>query len=253
MNIFEQYLAVLNEQFYVFFGIIIVLCILFIIGGKYIQKQDPIKKPSKFMIIIDLYYGFINGLHGSIFKGYCKNSILPYAAMLIVFIFAMNWIPLFLPVKAPTTDYNVPLGLVVLSFSFKYIYEFKFLGVKQFFKEFIEPNPVMLPLSLLDIIAKPVSMSMRLFGNITSGGLILMVVYWAAGNLQNMIIPGAFPMVDGEPALNVVGALLAPPLHFYLDMFAGTIQAFVFTLLTLIFASLSIDFEKMRAKEEKEY
>ena len=253
MDIFNSYLEAQSQQTIAFAGVAIFLCFFFVIAGRYIAKQDPMKKPSKFIIIIDMYYRFISDLQGSIYKGYCKKTILPYVSMLLILVFTCNWSSLFLPIQAPTSDYNVPLALVVISFGFKYVYEYKYLGAKEHLLDYFRPFPVMFPLNVLDVIAKPLSMSMRLFGNLLSGTLILIVVYSAAGALQGMVLPFVpIPTIDGEPSLNIFGAILAPPLHFYLDTFTGTIQAFVFTLLTLIFSSLGINFEEMSKKKAEE-
>lgn len=248
MDIINDYFAAQSEQTNVLVGVAIGLSIFFVLAGNYIKKQDPMKKPSKFMVAIDMYYNFIYNLYDSIFKGHCK-SILPYAAMLVVFVLTMNWIGLFLPVSAPATDYNVPLALVIISFGFRYALEFKHMGIKAHIKSYFDPIPVMFPLNLMDIVAKPLSMSMRLFGNLLSGSLILMVFYSAMGGLQNMIVQ--LPQVGDGPIINILGAVVAPPLHFYFDVFAGTIQAFVFTLLTLIFSSLALDFDEIDEKKEK--
>ncbi|MDF9867354.1 F-type H+-transporting ATPase subunit a [Bacilli bacterium PM5-3] len=250
MEIINKYVEAQSEQTWVFMGIAFALSILFVIGGKYIDKQDPMKKPSKFMIIVDVFYGFIFNLYNSIFKGHCK-SILPYSAMLIILLFTMNWIGLFLPVAAPATDYNVPLSLVIISFGFRYALEFKHMGIGAHIKSYFDPIPVMFPLNLMDIVAKPLSMSMRLFGNILSGSLILSVYYSAMDSVQNSLL-GFIPMnADGTPIISLLGGIVGPPLHFYFDMFSGTIQAFVFTLLTLIFSSLALDLDEMDEKAEK--
>ena len=248
MNLINDFFAAQSEQTLVMFGLAIVLSIVFVIAGNYIKKQDPVKRPSKFMVIIDMYYGFITGLHNSMFRGHCR-SILAYAAMLIVFIVTMNWIGLITPFEPPTTDYNVPLGLVIISFGFKYALEMKHMKKKEWFKTFVEPVPPMLPLNILEIVAKPLSMSMRLFGNILSGALILMIFSSALGGLQNMIFE--LPQVDGQPIFNLLNAIISPPLHFFFDIFFGTIQAFVFTLLTLVFSSLELDLDEMDEKEKK--
>jgi len=242
MNIFNHYIDSLSQQVKVFVGVCIFLSIVFVFLGKYISKQEPLSKPSKLMIIVETYQSMMSNLVDQMFKG--RAGILkPYCTMLIALILASNWVSLFLPVDAPMTDYNVPLALVVISFTFKYIYEFKFNGVKEFFKGFVDPVPVMLPLNLMGLIADPLSMSMRIFGNLLSGSLIMMVFMSALGFLQNQIAHIGPMASDGTPYLNIIGALIAPPLHFYFDVFAGFIQAFVFTLLTLVFSSISLDFE----------
>lgn len=249
MDILNKVISEQSEQIRVLLGIVIFLSVIFILVGRYIDKQDPMKKPSKFMVIIEIYFDLIKNLVESIFRSH-GGAILPYAGMLLIFVLTMNWIGLFLPLPAPTTDYNVPLALVVISFGFKYTLEFKNNGIINHIKSYFDPIPVMFPLNLMDIIAKPLSMSMRLFGNLLSGSLILSVFYQAMGALQNMIITIG-PQENGEPLLNFFGAIIAPPLHFYFDIFAGTIQAFVFTLLTLIFSSLALDMDELDEKKAK--
>lgn len=247
MEIINNYLAEMSLQLKVFIGIVIGLSILFVFTGNYIKKQDPFKKNGVFMTIIEMYYSMMSGLVDSMFKGRA-GMIKPYATMLILLLLCCNWIPLFLPVEPPTTDYNVPLGLVTITFGFKYFYEFMFNGVKNVLKGYLEPVPVMLPLNLMDIVAKPLSMSMRIFGNLLSGTLIMMVFMSAMGALQNSIAMIG-PMEDGAPLLNILGSVISPPLHFYFDIFSGFIQAFVFTLLTLVFTSLDIEDALNEVKE----
>lgn len=249
MEIISKALSEQSEQIFVMMGIATFLSIFFVLTGKYIDRQDPMKKPPLFMILIEIYYSFIKDLVESIFRSHGK-MILPYAGMLFIYILTMNWIGLILPLKAPATDYNVPLALVIISFGFKYTLEFGYNGIWSHIKSYFDPVPVMLPLNLMDIVAKPLSMSMRLFGNLTSGSLILGVFYTAMGGLQNIILP--FGPNDVEPALNVLGAIVAPPLHFYFDIFAGFIQAFVFTLLTLVFSSLALDMDELDERKAKE-
>jgi len=242
MNIINHYFDALSQQVIVFVGVVIFLILFFIFAGNHIKKQDPVGRPSKLMILLETYYSMMSNLVDQMFKG--RAGILkPYCTMLIALILVSNWISLFLPVDAPMTDYNVPLALVVISFTFKYVYEFKFNGVKEFLKGFVDPVPVMLPLNLMGLVADPLSMSMRIFGNLLSGSLIMMVFMSALGFVQNQIAHIGPMASDGTPYLNIVGALIAPPLHFYFDIFAGFIQAFVFTLLTLVFTSISMDFD----------
>ncbi|WP_423363664.1 F0F1 ATP synthase subunit A [Mycoplasma sp. P36-A1] len=247
MNIVNSFLELQSQQTITYIGVVIFLCIVFVIAGNYINKQDPFKKNGKFMTIIEIYYDMMSGLVDQMFKG--RAGILkPYCTMLILLLLTCNWLPLLLPLDAPTTDYNIPLALVLITFAFKYVYEFKFNGAKSMVKGYFEPVPVMLPLNLMDIVAKPLSMSMRIFGNLLSGTLIMMVFMTATAWLQNQIFVFGPLDADGLPLLNIIGGVVSPPLHFYFDVFAGAIQAFVFTLLTLVFTSLELDFDAMNQK-----
>lgn len=223
------------------FVIAIVLSIFFVIVGNKIKKADPLEKPSTLIIIMEMFYGFIDDLSNSIFQGKYKG-ITPYAATLFIYILTMNYSSLFLPIDAPTTDFNIPLGLVLITLVLIHGVAIRENGVKGYIKDYASPIPVMLPLNIMDIVAKPLSMSMRLFGNILSGSMILMVLAMALGGLQSLILPAL--TVDGVTDLNILYGIVAPPFRFYFDIFAGGIQAFVFTLLTLIFTSLSLDFDE---------
>lgn len=236
----NEFLSSQSNQSIGAFGVAIFLSIFFVIVGSMIKKADPLKKPTGLIVIMELFYGFIDDLSTSIFHGRYKG-IAPYAATLFIYILTMNYSSLFLPIDAPTTDYNVPLGLVLITLCLIHGVALKENGIKGYIKDYASPIPVMLPLNLMDIVAKPLSMSMRLFGNILSGSMILMVLAMALGGLQSMILPGLSP--NGVTDLNIIYGLVAPPFRFYFDIFAGGIQAFVFTLLTLIFTSLSLNFD----------
>lgn len=255
MNKFDEITGAYSEQIWVLLGIVAVLCIFFVWLGSYIRRQDPLARPSKLMLVVEMYYDFIKGTVNSIFYGHA-GIMFPYVAMLLLFVATMNYIGLVIPFHPPTTDYNVTLGLALISFGFRYGYDFKYNGIVHHLKSYFKPYPFMFPIHVLDIVAKPLSMSMRLFGNILSGVMILTVLYAALGALQGMVL-GFLPTdADGGALLNIFGAVVAPPLHFYLDVFAGSIQAFVFTLLTLIFTAIELDMDKLdkikKAKEEKQ-
>ena len=90
-------------------------------------------------------------------------------------------------------------------------------GLGTYLKGYTEPAWPFTPLNIIGEIAKPFSLSFRLFGNIV-GGTILMGLYYA-------MLP--WFMKIGVPSL----------LHAYLDVFAGVLQAVVFTMLSMIFVS----------------
>lgn len=116
--------------------------------------------------------------------------------------------------RPPTTDISTTAAFGISTF-----FLIHFMGIKArkggYFKGYLSPHPVFLPINLLGEIAPPISLSFRLFGNIF-GGLVVM------GMLYNM-----FPIYlkIGFPAV----------LHIYFDMFAGCLQAFIFTILSMTF------------------
>jgi F-type H+-transporting ATPase subunit a len=71
------------------------------------------------------------------------------------------------------------------------------------------------------------SLSLRLFGNILSGGILMSVIYQMLGSISKMI-----PLIG---KFNIFGVIIAPVLHFYFDLFSGVMQAFIFITLTISF------------------
>jgi F-type H+-transporting ATPase subunit a len=84
-------------------------------------------------------------------------------------------------------------------------------GLLGYIKSFFEPSPALFPLNVIGSFSTPVSMAFRLFGNILGGLIIMNLVYSA--------LPLFVPV----------------PLHFYFDIFAGILQAFIFVMLTAVF------------------
>jgi F-type H+-transporting ATPase subunit a len=78
----------------------------------------------------------------------------------------------------------------------------------------------MFPLNLISEISTPFSMAFRLFGNILGGMIIMALLY--------MFVPVLVPVIP----------------HVYFDLFSGIIQAFIFTMLTMVFVSMAIDEEE---------
>lgn len=117
----------------------------------------------------------------------------------------------------PTKDLNTPLGLGIMGFFIAHYSGIKVKGFKRYVSEYFQPIFFMMPLNLIGEIAKVVSISFRLYGNIMGGAIIILVVS------------------------HLIYSLVLPPfLNAFFGLFIGTIQAFVFTMLTLVYISVQI-------------
>jgi F-type H+-transporting ATPase subunit a len=109
----------------------------------------------------------------------------PFIGTLFLFIFVSNWGGALIPWKliklpsgelaAPTNDINTTVALALLT-SLAYFYaglSKKGLG---YFKRYIEPTPILLPIAILEDFTKPLSLSFRLFGNILADELVVAVL-----------------------------------------------------------------------------
>lgn len=109
---------------------------------------------------------------------------------------------------SPTNDINVAFGLSLMVMALKYIVGIYRHGLG-YFKHFVKPFAVFLPLNIVEELASPVTMALRLFGNILAGEILLIVLYMLA------------PWV-------------VPELWVMFSLFIGALQAFIFTMLTII-------------------
>jgi F-type H+-transporting ATPase subunit a len=171
-----------------------------------------------FEVIADTIYGLMDGILGP----QQARRYLPLIGSLFLFILFSNLlslIPGFLP---PTASFKTTVGLAVLVFLVTHISGVAAHGPK-YFKHFLGPwlplAPLMLPIEIVSHIARPVSLSMRLLGNITADHKVVAVFF--------ALIPFLVPV----PFL-VMGVLVA------------LIQAFVFSLLSTIYISTAIAHEE---------
>ena len=98
-----------------------------------------------------------------------------------------------------------------------WVYGIRTKGLKGYFSHFLEPFPVLLPLNILEELVKPITLALRLFGNIFAGGIMLALI-------------GLIP----------IWASWAPNILWKaFDMFIGGIQAFIFALLTVLYFAMA--------------
>lgn len=119
----------------------------------------------------------------------------------------------------PTKDLNTTMGLALVVFLITHFSGVFYKGLKHYIWEFFQPIPLLFPLNVIGELGKFVSLFFRLFGNIFGGGVIIVVGY-------SMLAKGftAFAM-----------PFLGPIFILYFVLFAGLIQAFVFTMLSMTF------------------
>lgn len=143
-----------------------------------------------------------------------------YAGTILIFIFLANISGLF-ALWPPTADAATTIGLALITFVLIVYSNIKYKGLFGYLKSLIwEPIPIIFaPMNIISELATPVSLAFRLYGNILAGVVIMGLVY------------SAMPI------------LIPVPLHFYFDLFAGVLQSFIFTMLTMVFVSMAMDTE----------
>ncbi|EYE89824.1 F0F1 ATP synthase subunit A [Fervidicella metallireducens AeB] len=148
----------------------------------------------------------------------------PYIGTIMIYILMLNLIGL-LGLRPPTTDYSVALALALISFVLIHATAIKNNGLRHYLKGYSEPFPLLLPLNIIERVVVPVSLSLRLFGNMLAGVIIVELIYKGLSYLSNMV----------HIKLPLFAALIPIPFHIYFDIFDGIIQMFIFSMLTMIF------------------
>ena len=173
------------------------------------------KVPGRRQMVAEMLVGFINN--------FCKDNLgehwrtfAPYIGTMGIYLVLAN-LSEFIGLTPPTKDLNVTAGLAFLAVLLIYGSSFRIKGLKGGLHKFVEPSPIVAPLNILEIGIRPLSLCMRLFGNVFAAFIIM--------ELVKMLVPIAVPI----------------PLSLYFDAFDGIIQAVVIVFLTTLFLSEAIE------------
>lgn len=142
------------------------------------------------------------------------RKLAPLIITLFIFLLISNWLGLIPGFTSPTSDLNTTLGLAILMISLVHVLGVMNKGLK-YFKHFFEPYVPFVVINVIEELAKPVTLSFRLFGNILAGEVLLIIL----GLLVPYIVPTAW-------------------LAF--SVFVGVIQAFIFTMLSMSYIGNAI-------------
>ncbi|WZL73611.1 F0F1 ATP synthase subunit A [Clostridiaceae bacterium 35-E11] len=205
--------------------IIMALLIFF----SYAATRNFERVPKGLQSVVELLVDGINKLTAQT-MGEDKIAFAPYIGTLIIYLVCANLAGLF-GFRPPTADVNTTMGLALMTFVMIHFFGMKSKGVGTYLKGFLEPFPVMLPLNLIGELATPISLSFRLFGNIVGGVIIMSLLYGGLATLSLKLGIGIPIFQTGIPA----------PLHIYFDVFAGVLQSFIFSMLTMVFISIAMD------------
>lgn len=199
------------ESVVVTWVVMAVMLIFSLVMTRNLKVQNPGRRQVILETAVCGLQNMVKGFIGEEGIGY-----VPYLVTVMVFIGISNLIGLF-GFKPPTKDLNVTAALSIMSIFLIEISGIRAKGPKKWLKSFAEPMAVMVPMNLLELIIRPLSLCMRLFGNVL-GAFVVM-------ELVKIVVPVIVPI----------------PLSLYFDVFDGLIQAYVFVFLTSLFIKESIE------------
>jgi len=206
---------------------------LILIAGSIALTMKLRQIPSGPQVLLETAIDFLNNFAKDYFGRFAKY-LGPYMGSLFLFLLLANLIPVLSPVplkvfghafippfeiRPPTKDINVTAALAIISILLVIVCGFAARGFSGWFKNLLHPVSIMLPFNIMDYGTRILSLSLRLFGYML-GGFVMM-------NMIEGVLPVALPAV----------------LSLYFDFFDGIMQAGIFVFLTTIYISEAVKIE----------
>lgn len=224
-------------------GITVILGIIFLVLFRFAAKKTKSGVPTKLQCFVEMIFEFVQDTVSSIFKGKSK-LIAPLSLTVFMWVFLMNLMDL-LPIDllpefasfigvpyfrvVPSADVNITLSMAVGVFLLIFYFAIANVGLKGFVKSLtLHPFnhwafiPVNFILEGVSLLSKPVSLGLRLFGNMYAGEMIFILI-------------ALLPLWWIQWVLNVPWALF--------HILIVTLQAFIFMVLTIVYLSMASEDE----------
>lgn len=184
-----------------------VMAILFV--AVFLATRNLRETPRGVQHLLELFIGFIEGMLEDA-MGKPGRKYLPLVGTLFLFILSLN-LSWFIPtVKPPTIDLSTTAAFGVATVVIIQIFAIQHKGIKGYLHHFMEPTPVLAPLTIVEEFVKPISLSLRLFGNMFGEKMVVTILF--------ILMP-----------------LIVPTPIMLLGVLMGVIQATVFTILPVTY------------------
>ncbi len=187
--------------------------------GLYVARKISARKPNRVQLVFEGVTTSVQNQVESTMGIRTAPFVVPLAIALFLFILIANWLaiiptghePEYLP--PPASDVNLAYALALLVIIWMHVTGVRKKGFRAYYHHLTQPSWLLFPINLVEEIARPITLSLRLFGNIFSGVIMLSLI---------ALFP---PFILWAP--NAIWKLF--------DLFIGLIQAFIFALLTILY------------------
>ncbi|WP_112182197.1 F0F1 ATP synthase subunit A [Paraliobacillus zengyii] len=208
--------------------IFVASAIVFILG--FVGSRKLQTKPTGMQNAMELLIDFVKGIIGDTMDWRSGKMFLPLGLTLILYIFISNILGVIMMGvydhelwwKSPTSDVGITLSLAAFIMILSNFYGIKIKGMKGYFKDMTSPVAFILPFKLIEEITNTMTLGFRLFGNIFAGEILLSLI----AQMAFMAGPGSY-----------IFSLVPMIVWQGFSLFVGAIQAFVFTMLTMVYMS----------------
>ncbi|MBO7650254.1 MAG: F0F1 ATP synthase subunit A [Lachnospiraceae bacterium] len=193
-----------------------ILMAVMILGAFLLTRNMKLHNISKRQAfaewIVTKLTGLVEGMVGE--KG---RAFVPYLTTVLLYVGLANICGIF-GFKSPTKDLNVTVALALMSIILVEAAGIYYLGMRKWLKKFTEPIAVVTPINILEVFTRPLSLCMRLFGNVLGAFVIMELIKTVT---HNILLPVVFCL--------------------YFDLFDGLLQAYVFVFLTSLYIREEIE------------
>lgn len=204
-----------------------------VIMSIYLTRGLRVKKPSKKQVVAEKLYLMIHNLVTDVMGKKFENFV-PYIGALFT-LSILGSLSSLLGMRPLTADLSTTLGWALITFMMVQITNIRTNGFLGYLKSFTQPVALLTPLNLISEVANPISMAFRHFGNVASGVVITSLVYSALAALSNFVL-GFIPN-DFIKSIPIFQVGLPAILSIYFDLFTSFLQAYIISMLTMVFVS----------------
>jgi F-type H+-transporting ATPase subunit a len=199
-----------------------VACAVVLGMGFYLRARAVVGTPGKLQLFWETIVGTVQDqVESSIGPQY--RRVVPLGVAIFMLVLVADWIEI-LPglfhntdyAPSPTADVNMTYALAIVVFILTNAAGIRKRGIGGYIKHFFRKPVLMFPLHIIEEIAKPLTLALRLFGNLFSGGIMIALLI--------SFIPRFWAF-----------SIIFTPIWKLFDMFIGVIQAFIFALLTILY------------------
>lgn len=208
----------LHQSILVWLVICVLMAIVAYIAGKKIENADPAAAPKGIVYWSEELYN----LCLYVIKGNLKEKTahyLPIFGTIMLGMLLSNLVGL-VGFQNPTSNISFNATLALMFFLMIQFHGITKNGLIARLKELTEPMWLLTPLNVIGELATPISLTMRLFGNILAGTIISLLIY---------------TVIKSVAPIGYIGLLITPFIHMYLDIFSGVIQTYIFFTLGTYF------------------
>ncbi len=178
-------------------------------GGSWLLTRRLAMHPSKTQSVLELVVQAIEAQIADVMRA-APAPYVPLIGTLFLFILAANWSSLIPGIEPPTAHLETDAALALIVFVAVFWFGIASRGLYGYLTTFAEPSFLMIPLNIVETITRTFSLVVRLFGNVMSGVFVVGIV------------------------LSLVGLLVPVPL-MALDLLTGAVQAYIFSVLAMVF------------------